>query len=112
LFTWLLILPVFLSSKNLTVPACCRKDGKHHCMMHPAQVYDSGPSVSSITTKCPCCPHFTLASGMHSFAASTAEAVYSGLIRHPAVTPQTEANYRVSYDRSRQKRGPPSLILS
>jgi hypothetical protein len=113
LFCWLLALPLFASSGELRIPACCRKGGKHHCMaMHIAQLSDAALSVDTVAEKCPCCPHSTTASHAQFCAPPTNEAVFAGVVRHPAVSPQTEASYRVSYDRSRQKRGPPSLILS
>lgn len=108
LFGCLSVLPAF-ATPNLTVPACCRKNGQHHCMM--AQPGASGPAVSSIAAKCPCFPRATVASQAQSVAASNSSAIFAGLVRHPAGSPQSEAACRISYDRSRQKRGPPSLIL-
>jgi hypothetical protein len=112
LFGWLLILPALSGSSDLTIPLCCRKNGKHHCMMRSAQVSNSGTVITAIAEKCPCCPQATTASQVRLCTPGISEAVFAGLVRHPAVSPQTEASYRVSYDRSRQKRGPPSLILS
>jgi hypothetical protein len=34
MFSWILILPAFAGSAESNLRACCRKDGKHHCMMH------------------------------------------------------------------------------
>src|SRR6185312_11602448 len=56
LFSFLLILPAFTSS-NLTVPLCCRKDGKHHCMLQSGGRADSGPAVAAMAARCPYCPH-------------------------------------------------------
>jgi hypothetical protein len=111
MFGWLLVLPAFAASSGLTAPQCCRKNGKHHCQMHVAHESDSGPAFSSIAEKCPCCPHATFALQAHSYIPSIAGSIYAALIQHPGVSPQTEANYRVSYDRSRQKRGPPLTVL-
>jgi|SRR5581483_2464773 len=113
LFGWLLVLPALASSTNSVIPACCRKNGKHHCTaMHPGQETDSDPGLNSVSAKCPCCPQSTVASAGHVFAPATTEAIFAGLVGHPAVAPQTAANFRISQDRSRQKRAPPSLILS
>jgi hypothetical protein len=111
LFSWLLILPALGGSTDLTVPACCRKNGKHHCMMRMAELSNSGTVITTIAEKCPCGPQATVASHTRFCTPSVSQAVFAGLIRHPAVSPQTEASYRISYDRARQKRGPPSLIL-
>jgi hypothetical protein len=111
LFSWLLIVPAFAASSDSTIPVCCRKNGKHHCMARGMAQGSSGAAISVVTEKCPCCPHATVASQTQFCAPATSQAVFAGLLRHPAVAPQTEASYRISYDRSRQKRGPPSLIL-
>jgi hypothetical protein len=34
------------------------------------------------------------------------------VVSHPAIHAQVDARYRVSFDRTRQKRGPPSQNLS
>ena len=81
-------------------------------MMHSDEANSSGAGLTSLTAKCPCCSYSTVASPAQFLAPTTACGVFAGLVRHPAVAPQAEANYRVSYDRSRQKRGPPTLILS
>jgi hypothetical protein len=81
-------------------------------MMHSADATVCGAAISSVAEKCPHRPHSTGAYTPQHVTPSIANAVFAGLVRHPAVAPQTDANYRISYDRSRQKRGPPSLILS
>ena len=111
LFSWLLILPAFAAANDLGIPACCRKNGKHHCMMRLAQESSPGTAISVMGEKCPCCPHAIAGSQAQFCAPATSQAVFAGLVRHPAVAAQAEASYRISYDRSLQKRGPPSLIL-
>jgi hypothetical protein len=46
----------------------------------------------------------------HSFALEAASGVVTELFAHPAALPQTQAKFRVSFSRSRQKRGPPVVI--
>lgn len=113
LFSWLIVQPLVASSGELSLPSCCRKSGKHHCMMaRTAQTSDNGAGIKTIAEKCPCCPHSTTASQAQSIAPGTSGAIFAGLVRHPSVCPQTEAGYRVSRSRSQHKRGPPALILS
>jgi hypothetical protein len=111
-FSWLILAPAFAQSPADTLPACCRKGGKHECaLLHAEQPGASDPAVTTISDKCPYAPHSTVASQAHFQALHTSRAIFAGVVQHPAVSPQTDANFRVSYDRSRQKRGPPSLIL-
>jgi hypothetical protein len=113
LFSWLLVQPLVASSNELSLPSCCRKGGKHHCMMtRAAQANDTGLGIKTIAAKCPCCPHFTTASQVQSVPPGVGKAVFAGLVSHPAVCSQTEAGYRVSRSRSQHKRGPPVLIFS
>jgi hypothetical protein len=69
-----------------------------------------GLSTRNVGEKCP----YTVAPPaiviLRSFKPSTAAAIFAGIARHPAAAPQTEAQRRISFDRSRQKRGPPAQI--
>jgi len=111
LFGWLLLLPVFAAAGESTLPACCRRSGKHHCMAR-TNSNPTDPVVAGINDKCPCFPQSTVATHVEFSAPATGRAIYAELVGHPAVAPQTEAGYRVSHFRSRQKRGPPTLFLS
>ncbi|MGC2163529.1 MAG: hypothetical protein WA634_16590 [Silvibacterium sp.] len=109
LFTAPFVMPLFgTSTAESTVPACCRRNGKHHCMMNMAWSQDR--TFRTVGEKCPysIAPPAILV--LPSFKPSAAASVFAGITRHPAVVPQTEAQFRVSFDRSRQKRGPPAQI--
>jgi len=45
-----------------------------------------------------------------SFTPSIAASVFVGITQHPAIAAQAEAQRRISFDRTRQKRGPPAEI--
>jgi hypothetical protein len=110
LFSWMLVLPAFASTTRSNLPACCRKDGKHHCMQS-ASSDPSTPRIAAVNAKCPCCPSsFSLAPSHELWAPAASDAIFAGLVRHPAVSPQTEAAFRVSFFRAHQKRGPPSRL--
>ena len=116
LFSWMLVLPVFAGSVTSNLPACCRKGGKHHCAMGTtgasSEAATNERTVSSIGVKCPCFPR-SLATGHGSGDAPLNEAaIFAGLVQHPAGSPQSEAGYRISFDRARQKRGPPFSLFS
>jgi hypothetical protein len=104
--------PLFASGEQ-TLPACCRRDGKHHCALSVDSTRESSsaPSISSTRTKCPQFPQ-TMGVTVHQVGLGTSAAVFAEIISHPAVSPQALSNYRVSLVRSHQKRGPPSNLLS
>jgi hypothetical protein len=109
---WVLVLPAFAGSAESNLPTCCRKNGKHHCMMRVQSPSGSGASFVAAGGKCPYFPLSTSATHIEKFAPGIGQAIFAGIVRHPALSPQTEAGYRASYLRSKQKRGPPSRVLS
>jgi hypothetical protein len=108
------ISPFFASTTQdeASLPACCRRNGKHHCMMSMGErqkLADSqGPQFAAPMDKCPYCPSMaTLVTGSSLFLPPSANAGFAGLVSHPAGIAQTESKLRISRTRSRQKRGPP-----
>jgi hypothetical protein len=94
------------------LPACCRRAGKHHCAMQMETAPKSGAAFKSIAEKCSCPMHPSVTSQGFSPAVAAKGVFYAGVLSHPACYAQSEAQYRVSFDRSRQKRGPPSISFS
>jgi hypothetical protein len=96
-----------------TVPACCRRDGKHHCsMLVHLTSQNTDPSGAAISSNA--CPYRsgaqTWSSGNASYSNPPAE--YFGELRsHPAVHAQTQAKFRISAIRANLKRGPPVRSL-
>jgi hypothetical protein len=109
LFALPITLPLFgADAAAASVPACCRRNGKHHCMMSMGSSRDS--SLLIIWQKCPYSVTPPAVSVLPSLAPSPSASIFAGVRRHPAAAAQVEARQRVSFDRSRQKRGPPASI--
>jgi hypothetical protein len=109
LFSFGLISPALVSDPQSKLPACCRRDGKHHC----ASIKDSsseGQSLQALQQNCPNFPQSksTAVPAPFHFAVSWHE-FHAALTGYPAVCAQNEALYRISYSRTGQKRGPPSF---
>jgi hypothetical protein len=92
------------------VPACCRRDGKHHCMMGNVEALlgNSGhPRLIAPIEKCPY-QQRALSAVHHDTLSSIALASGSLLlVQSQSASEQAECLRRISFDRSRQKRGPP-----
>jgi hypothetical protein len=100
---------------KFNLPACCRRNGQHHCMMSAAersQLTGNDRAFRLPSEKCPYCPAAMTRAHSSSFTLPTSEAVFAALASHPAVFAQTQSRLRVSETRSRQKRGPPAVALS
>jgi hypothetical protein len=113
LFSFSLISPAIFASDDSNLPACCRRGGKHHCAMNVADQgsSSSGPSLQADGQKCPNFPKSGAAPAYSKIAFLQTFQTVSGLVlSHPAGQTQTEARYRISFSRSRQKRGPPALL--
>lgn len=102
--------PAFAADDS-NLPQCCRRNGEHHCDMateDAARV--DGTSFQSIRMRCPAFPvaNFAPVSPYVAFL-NDSIAIFASVVSHPSIHIQTEARYRVSFNRSRQKRGPPCL---
>ena len=117
LFSFSLAGPALFQDAESSLPACCRRDGKHHCGMADRDVADavqmpsSGPSVDALHGKCPFFPNggaLVPESGPALLAASQTAGV--SIVSQAANPAQVEAGYRIFFNTSHQKRGPPSLL--
>jgi len=104
--------PLYATGKS-SLPICCRRDGKHHCVKVAGQENgDTNTSFSTVETKCPRFPQSMGLTVHCQPGLSTSSAVFAEIVSHPAIVPQTQSNYRVSLLRSHQKRGPPAVVLA
>jgi hypothetical protein len=122
LFNFSLIATFALADSEAKLPECCRRAGKHHCStmgsmtMQASSLEDgmhgsSGPAVRPNAGKCPYSPRGGPSSPLGKTPLPRiAWTVVASLVSHPAGPAQTEARYRVSFSRVRQKRGPPSPL--
>ncbi len=104
-----LVAPLFADgAAEASVPACCRRDGKHHCMMMQMESQSGdGVRLAAVRERCPYCPTVPVTPHL-DFAMDAGETtICSAVVSHPCGVAQTEARLRISFDRSRQKRGPP-----
>jgi len=108
--------PAFSADAQWQLPPCCRAFGKHKCMMkRTLLIYrraECGPSLATASEKCPFSCTFGVAATSPQFAPPAAGRALLGAVlrNHQAIVAPTEARFRIPFSRSRQKRGPPSLL--
>jgi hypothetical protein len=103
-----------------TLPACCRRGGKHHCSMSAeqralmmGQQKDGASKAVRVTApleECPYRQHSLVAVHLHVFTSGATATHSVCMLQEPSAAAQAECLRRISFDRSRQKRGPPSLL--
>jgi len=106
-----LVAPAFVSIADRSeLPACCRRNGAHHCAM--GSISAAVPAhFRTVASNCPWWPagHVRL---MLPHAVATQSAAVAGHLAHAAMlVREAEAGYRISCERTRQKRGPPAVTL-
>lgn len=111
-FSFLLIAPVAFADPESNLPACCRRDGAHHCSMGATMNDEaSGSGFQAARDRCPAFPIASASPTGAEFAlANRAGVVSRAELSYPSVPFQTESRFSVSFSRSRQKRGPPAVV--
>jgi hypothetical protein len=111
LLSFPLIAPLPPADTDSELPACCRRNGKHHCSMMAMadQKSPPGPAVRAIQPKCPYYPAANaVPSEPNAALPGNFPAISALFFSRSAGRARTEAGYRISFSRSRQKRGPPA----
>ena len=115
-FSYSLIGPALFASADSNVPACCRRDGKHHCSMsgmdQDTSMAPPGLSLAAFSAKC---SYFPKGGALlpHSDAAvgGTFAVCWSVITVHATLRLTADASYCAAFGRAHGKRGPPSLSL-
>jgi hypothetical protein len=117
LFMVPLVSPLLAASTvDTNIPICCRRNGKHHCIMaaelRSASNKTSGTKTLSLHERCPYHLTALIVISLSFVPDSVPSAIFAGNVSNSVPLDPTEARHCLSPDRSHQKRGPPFLILS
>jgi len=98
------------------LPACCRRNGKHHCHMSADQMRamlasSSTQTILTAPSCCPCYPQNQATSVSQSAAVVSPSAQLSTLLVERRTPQASRAAALVSARRTWPKRGPPALSL-
>ena len=93
------------------LPACCRRNGAHHCTGNmPKQDSSAATQLTLIPERCPSFPQLVNSAPHTQLATPAALLLSAELISSPALHRPTEPRAPVALDRSRHTRGPPTLL--
>jgi hypothetical protein len=111
IFSLMLIAPIFGPDGDANLPQCCRRNGRHRCMMRDmGRLSSNRNGFTAVSDRCPCLPASTCAvqSPVCSFAA--AQQIHAEPARRPACGPVDRGRSRQCFLRNHPKRGPPTLL--
>ncbi len=113
LFSLPLISPLFALTANSSdkLPACCRRNGVHHCATGMQGEQSEGIRFASLQEKCPAYPRAITSVHRNDLSLQPSEQLFARILVHPAGKAQAEARARIALYRSWQQRGPPALYI-
>jgi hypothetical protein len=111
----LLLAPALSVNTASDLPACCRVSGKHKCALtRMAGTRAETTGGKSLRSNCPYSSVISFGTVPHvtKYVPQVARHLLGLVLDLPARQAQTEARQRISFSRTRQKRGPPISIPS
>jgi hypothetical protein len=91
------------------LPACCRRNGTHHCALSMAAQNSNAPTAAA---RCPVFPqHATVANLIPAAFLATHPSIKLPITTQSA-SARAETQRRISRERSRHTRGPPAALLT
>lgn len=110
-FSWQFAAPAFSPDAEANLPLCCRRHGKHHCMMSRMARQESGQlAFTTVTERCPYGPASVTAAHTSAYQPRADSSFHTGSGNQSVVAPPTAPVARNTFLRGRHKRGPPSLL--
>jgi hypothetical protein len=111
-FSSMLILPAFGGSRESGLRSCCKKNGRHHCLMGKTGSLASSNSIEVGSARCSYFSQPSLAAQVEIFIPVIDRAGHINIALQSIVMTQMEMGYRPVRYRSNRKRGPPPSRLS
>ena len=110
-FSWQIAAPAFSPDAEANLPPCCRRHGKHHCMMRWMARQESGhPAFTTVAESCPYGPAFLTAAHSSAYQPPAMSSFYTGSGSRPIFAPPAVYVARDTFLRGHPKRGPPFLL--
>jgi hypothetical protein len=114
LFSLPLISPLFALTANVDghLPACCRRNGAHHCAKTVQDEQSQGIRLSAVREKCPAYPQAIAPLRRNDLSLHASAPLSIRLAVSSADEASEHARAWIELDHSMQERGPPLLSLA
>ena len=103
----LLALPV---NRGDNLPACCRRNGMHHCALMMSDGQSEGTQFSTLRAKCPAYPKAITLTRRNDLSLGSATPLFTEVVVHASGRALAATNAQIAAHRSQYLRGPPSLM--
>jgi hypothetical protein len=105
-----LIAPAVFAGAETNLPACCRRNGAHHCAMATDDSISATQTSFQPVKPCPSFPVGAAVSGGSVAFLGDSTTNFALTVSHPSKRLQPQAFYRISFSRSCRQRGPPAIL--
>lgn len=105
-----LVAPAMSQTAQQRLLLCCKRGGAHHCIT--SATMEDGNPAPTFREHCPANPQPAATAHAANWIIGSHDLAVAATEISPLRIPQVEAGYRISFHRSRQKRGPPAPVLS
>jgi hypothetical protein len=114
LLSFPLIAPVLLANTASDLPACCRRDGKHHCAVVDEANQRDLPASQSVKALQPRCPLFPTTGVVPAYSKTTLLSVTPRVgaprLFYLTIAKPNDNRPRIALSGSVRKRGPPTSL--
>jgi hypothetical protein len=104
--------PLFaLTPMRTGLPACCRKNGKHHCEGSVQVSSEKTATLTALADKCPYSPVTAANNHSNDPALASRQSIWIAPAIHSALLPNMQSKHYSAAASLQHKRGPPTFFL-
>jgi hypothetical protein len=111
IFSLMLMAPLCAPDAEASLPPCCRRHGKHHCMMQRLLAMSGKPGgPPALQEKCPYWPKGGGAAHVRVYQPEAEPQVFATRVAASVCAAKTELRHDLFFFDSHPKRGPPANL--
>jgi hypothetical protein len=111
IFSWMLIAPIFGPDAEASLPPCCRRHGKHHCIMQRLLALSGVPGGPPVVHECcPCQPCGGGAAHSRVYTTDALRRLQAVTVQPASLQERSQTTRQPAFFDSHPKRGPPTNL--